>query len=136
MRAGQGTVRAEAGPKRLSIRIDHKDHKFLILLHALGKVEINKHFNHEPKFNGVYSGNNLHKIRDRTYVKNLDQRKRKVLRWVYLFSDSNAAEYFFFFFEMSIFLKKYQYYRYEYERDDNIIYKYLPKETKRIEFSI
>ena len=34
--------------------------------------EIQKHYQNEPKFNGVYSTNNLPKIKDGTYVVNLN----------------------------------------------------------------
>ena len=43
--------------------------------HPLTNVEIQKHYQNEPKFNGVYSRNNLPKIKDGTYVINLDEFK-------------------------------------------------------------
>ena len=37
--------------------------------------EIQKYYQNEPKFNGVYSRNNLPKIKDGVYVINLDEYK-------------------------------------------------------------
>ena len=42
--------------------------------HALTNFEIRKHYQFEPRFNGVYSRNNLpKKIKDGAYVLNIDQ---------------------------------------------------------------
>ena len=41
--------------------------------HPLANFEIQKYYQQEPKFNGVYSGNNLSKIKDGTYIINLDE---------------------------------------------------------------
>ena len=46
-----------------------------MLLHCLKNFEIQKYYQNEPKFNGVYSRNNLPKIKDGAYVINLDQFK-------------------------------------------------------------
>ena len=43
--------------------------------HPLTNFEIQKYHQHEPKFNGVYLRNNLHKIKDGAYVINLDEFK-------------------------------------------------------------
>ena len=40
---------------------------------SLKKFEIQKYYQNEPKFNGVSSKNNLSKIKDRTYMTNLDE---------------------------------------------------------------
>ena len=45
-----------------------------MLLHPLTNFEIQKHYQNEPRFNGVYSRNNLpKKIKDGAYVINLDE---------------------------------------------------------------
>ena len=41
--------------------------------HPLTKFEIQKYHQNEPRFNGVYSRDNLPKIKDGTYVTNLDE---------------------------------------------------------------
>ena len=43
--------------------------------HPLTNFEIQKYYQNEPKFNGVYSRNNLSKIREGTYVINIDHYK-------------------------------------------------------------
>ena len=60
---GKGINRAGYGNK-----ID-----FLILPHLLTNFEIQKHYQDEPRFNGVYSRDNLPKIKDGAYVINLDE---------------------------------------------------------------
>ena len=49
--------------------------KFLTSPHPLTNFQIQKYYQNEPIFNGVYSGNNLPKINDVTYVINLDEFK-------------------------------------------------------------
>ena len=42
--------------------------------HGLTNFEIQKYYQNEPSFNGVYSRNNLHdKIKDGAYITNLDE---------------------------------------------------------------
>ena len=48
---------------------------------------------YEPGFNGVYSRDNLPRIKDRAYVTNLDDRQSKITDWVSLFIDRNTAVY-------------------------------------------
>ena len=40
--------------------------------HPLTNFEIQKYYKNEPKFNGIYSRNNLSKIKDGVYILNLD----------------------------------------------------------------
>ena len=47
---------------------------FLILPHSLTNFEIQKYYKNDPRFNGVFSRNNLSKkIKDGAYVINLDE---------------------------------------------------------------
>ena len=46
-----------------------------MLLHPLTYFEMQKYYQSEPKFNGVYSRNNLPKIKDGAYIINLDEFK-------------------------------------------------------------
>ena len=47
---------------------------FLMLPHPLKNFEIQKYYINQPRFNGVFSRNNLpKKIKDRVYVINLDE---------------------------------------------------------------
>ena len=43
--------------------------------HPLNNFEIQKYYQNEPKFNSVYSRNNLSKIKDGAYILNLDEYK-------------------------------------------------------------
>ena len=44
-----------------------------MLPHPLTNFEIQKYYQNEPRFNGVYSRDNLPKIKDGAYVVNLDE---------------------------------------------------------------
>ena len=44
-----------------------------MLPHPLTNFEIQKYYENEPKFHGVYSRDNLLKIKDGVYVINLDE---------------------------------------------------------------
>ena len=44
-----------------------------MLPHTLTYVETQKYYQNEPKFNGIYSRNNLPNIKDEAYVINLDE---------------------------------------------------------------
>ena len=47
---------------------------FLTLSHSLTNFEIQKYYQNEPRFNGVYSRDNpLKKINDGAYIINLDE---------------------------------------------------------------
>ena len=50
----------------------------------LTNFEIQKHYQNKPKFGDVYSRNNLPKIRDGTYVINLDGFKLIGTHWITL----------------------------------------------------
>ena len=53
--------------------------------HPLTNVEIQKHYQNEPRFNGVYSRDNLTKIKDRAYVINLNEYSDIGTHWVALY---------------------------------------------------
>ena len=44
-----------------------------MLLHLLVNFEIQKYYQNEPEFNGVYSRKNLPKVKDGTFVINRDE---------------------------------------------------------------
>ena len=69
--------------------------EFLISPHPLTNFEIQKYYQNESRFNGVYSRNNLPKqINDGTYVINLDEHKDTGTHWVALFCKNNEIVYF------------------------------------------
>ena len=53
--------------------------------HPITNFEIQKYYQNEPKFNGVYSRNNLPKIKDGAYVINLDEFKSIGTHWIALY---------------------------------------------------
>ena len=77
IRAGKGTIRAREGTVR-----------------AGTNFEIQKYYQNEPKFNGVYSRNNLPKIKDGVYGINLDEFKRRGTHWIAFYVNANNIIYF------------------------------------------
>ena len=49
----------------------------LVLLHPLSNIEITNYMKYEPRFNGVFSRNNLPRIKDGAYAKNIDDENSK-----------------------------------------------------------
>ena len=62
-----------------------------MLPHPLTNFEIQKYYQNESKFNGVYSRNNLPKIKDGAYVINLDEFKSIGTHWIVLYVNGNNA---------------------------------------------
>ena len=60
---------------------------------SLSNIEITEYFNYVARFNGIFSRNNLPKIKDCGYVINLDDKKSTGTHWVSLFIDRNTAVY-------------------------------------------
>ena len=87
MRAGDGIVRAGSGIK--------KKLNSLLPFHPLTNIEINEYYKNEPRFNVVYSRNNLpNKIRKGAYVINLDEYENTGTHWVSLFVKPKYTIYF------------------------------------------
>ena len=69
--------------------------RLLMLPHLLTNFEIQKYYGPEPRFNGVFSRNNLpEKIKDRAYVINLDEYADVGTHWIALFCNKNEIIYF------------------------------------------
>ena len=67
----------------------------LLLCHPLTNIEISEYYKNEPRFNGVYSRNNLpNKIKKGAYVINLDEYENTGTHWASLFIKTNEAIYF------------------------------------------
>ena len=62
--------------------------------HPLINFEIQKYYQNEPKLNGVYSRNNLPKIKDGAYVIILDEFKSMGTHWIALYVNKNYIIYF------------------------------------------
>ena len=68
---------------------------FLMPPHPLTNFEIQKYYQNEPRFNGVFSRNNLpKKIKDGAYVINLDEYADVGTYWIALFCNRNEIVYF------------------------------------------
>ena len=53
-----------------------------------------KYYENEPRFNGVYSRDNLSKIKDGAYIINLDEYSDIGTHWVALWINNNNVTYF------------------------------------------
>ena len=62
--------------------------------HPLTNFEIRNYYQNEPRFNGVYSRDNLPKIKDGAYVINLDEYSDIGTHWVALYVHNNDDTYF------------------------------------------
>ena len=60
-----------------------------MLPHLLTNFEIEKYYQNEPRFNGVYSRDNLSKIKDGAYVITLDEYCDIGTHWVALYINDN-----------------------------------------------
>ena len=62
--------------------------------HPLTNFEIQKSYKNEPRFNGVYSRDNLPKIKDGVYKINIDEYSDIGSPWVPLWVNNNNVTYF------------------------------------------
>ena len=90
MRAGEGTVRVGYGCKRSSLKKN-----FLIPPHPLTNFGIQMYYQNEPRFNGVYSRDNLpDKTKDEAYVINLDEYTDLGTHRIALYVNTKPLTYF------------------------------------------
>ena len=86
--AGDGIVRSGEGNKKTPLNS-------LLPFHPLTNIEISEYYGNEPRFNGVYSRNNLpNKIKKGAYVINLDEYENTGTDWVSLFVKPKYTVYF------------------------------------------
>ena len=62
--------------------------------YPLTNFEIQKYYQNEPRFNGVYSRGNLPKIKVGAYVINLDEYSDIGTHWVALYVKNNTVTFF------------------------------------------
>ena len=62
--------------------------------HPITNFEMQKYYQNEAKFNGVYSRDNLPKIKNRAYVINIDEFKSIGTHWIALHVNTNNIVYF------------------------------------------
>ena len=89
--SGKGTVRAVEGPIRAGEEIKKKAS---MPPHPLTNFEIKEYYEKEPRFNGVYSGDNLPKRKNGAYVINLDEYADIGTHWIALYVKNNKITYF------------------------------------------
>ena len=95
--AGKGIVRAGSGNKKGKgiVKAGNGKEGFLMPPHPLANFEIQKYYENESRFNGVFSRNNLPlKIKDGAYVLNLDEYADVEKHWIALFCNRNEIVYF------------------------------------------
>ena len=56
--------------------------------------QIEKYYQNEPKFDGICSRNNLTKIRDGTYIIDLDEYESIGTHWIALYVNAENVTYF------------------------------------------
>ena len=87
--AREGTIRAGYVSKKAFIK------KIVIPPHPLTNFEMQAYYQDEPRFNGVYSRDNLNdKIKDCAYVINLDEYHDIGTYWVALYVNNKSTTYF------------------------------------------
>ena len=57
-------------------------------------MKYKKYYENEPKFNGVYSRNNLSKIKGGAYIINLDEYELIGTHWIALYANAKNLTYF------------------------------------------
>ena len=62
--------------------------------HPLTNFEVQKYYQNEPRFNGVYSKDNLPKIKDGPSIMNVDECSDIETHWIALHIQSNDVIYF------------------------------------------
>ena len=62
--------------------------------YALNNFEMQKCYQNEPKFNGVYSRNNLSKIKNEAYIINLDEYEPIETHWITLYVNAKNVTYY------------------------------------------
>ena len=90
IRAGEGTIRAGYGSKRVFLK------KFLTLSpHPLTNFEIQEYYQKEPRFNLVFSRDNLDfTVKNGAYIINLDEYHDIGTHWVALYVNNKTITYF------------------------------------------
>ena len=89
IRAGERTIRAGYGSKRPSLK------RLTLPPHPLTNFEIQEYYQNEPRFNGVFSRDNLpNNIKNDAYVINLDKYHDIGTHWVALYVYNKTVTYF------------------------------------------
>ena len=60
----------------------------------MSNIKITKYFNYRHRFNGIFSRDNLTRIKNETFIINIDDKQSIGAHWVSLFTDRNTTMYF------------------------------------------
>ena len=83
--------------------VKKKNLNSLLPFHPLTNIKISEYYQNEPRFNGVYSRNNLPNKIKTAYVINLDEYENTGTHWISLFvklkytTESSSSERIFYF---------------------------------------
>ena len=100
--SGKGVRRQRINENKVQ-RIN--EYKFLFPLHSLSNIKTTNYFNYEPRFDDVFSRNNLRRLKDWAYVINLDGKKvYKQIGFHYLLTEIQV--YGLFLLQVTKFYKK------------------------------
>ena len=105
---GKGIERAGSGNNKGKgvVRTGQKTIGFLIKLYPLTNFEVQKYYENESRFNGVFSSDNLpRKIKDGAYVIDLDEYEDIGTHWIAFFCKKMKL-FILIVLELNIFLKK------------------------------
>ena len=91
---GRDLFRAGKGMHRSGNQGQGIKKKSLTPFHPLINFEIIGYFKDEPRFYGVYSRDNLPKLKKGAYIVSLDQSKNIGTHWVVIFIKNNEVIYF------------------------------------------
>ena len=80
--SGRGVRRAGRG---------YMDKSFLVSLHSLNRIDITNYLNYKPRFNEIFSRNNLPRLKDGAYVINIDGKQSKGTHWASLFIEKDTV---------------------------------------------
>ena len=93
-RAGEGIVRAGYGNNKKGVKKKKQLKRFLMPSYVLTNFCLQKCYQIDPRFNGVYSRDNLPKTKDGAYVTNLDDYSVIGTHWVALHVRCTNVTYF------------------------------------------
>ena len=92
--ADEAVIRGGDGVSSSRSRRDQNRSKFLIAPHPVTNFEIQKYYQNKPKFNDVYSRDNLHKIMDEENIINLDEYEPIGTHWIAVYVNGDNVTYF------------------------------------------
>ena len=94
IRTGDGAATKKQGKRAIAKRQSQRVEEFLMPPHPSTNFEIQKYYQNDSRFNGVYSRDNLSQIKDGAYVINLDEYSDNGTHWITLCMLNSDVTYF------------------------------------------